>query len=336
MTVAVVPEFDWQGAAGGEADLLGLLHFGMPAAPPTAAPQLRVAAPMLAPALAWQAGWRLDGEPSAGHAGRVHYRCADGLLFGVLTVAEADFAAADPATALQRATTHAYTEVFACADALAHPRLLRVWNYLPRINQVEFGLERYRAFNAGRQLAFSASGRTLTGEVPAACALGSADGELAIAFIATTGRPRAVENPRQLSAYHYPAEYGPRSPTFSRAALLQHGGGTLLFVSGTASIVGHRSVHLGDARAQTVETLANIEAVLTEAGRVGGERFAADSLAYIAYVRHAADYPAVRAEVEARLGPRAAVAYVQADVCRAELLVEIEASGGHPIRGWNP
>jgi len=40
------------------------------------------------------------------------------------------------------------------------------------------------------------------------------------------------------------------------------------------------------------------------------------------YLRHAGDLPAVRALVEARAGQ---AIYLHADICRAELLVEIEA-----------
>lgn len=338
MTVGAVPGLEWQwprpDSAVPAAQVLGVMRFGAAAAPADDLPCLDVATAALVPADGWQAAWTLAAELEAGRHGEVSYRRGGGFLFGTLRVREADFAGGDPAGALQRAAAHAYRQLFAAVDALGHYGLLRVWNYLPRINAVEHGSERYRQFNAGRQDAFAACGRALAGEVPAACALGSAGGDLVVAFLACTGAPRAVENPRQVSAYHYPPDYGVRSPTFARATLLQHAAGTLLFVSGTASIVGHRTVHPGDVRAQTRETLANIDAVLDEAARVGGgRRLAAGELAYIAYLRHPADLAAVRAEVEARIGTQAAVAYVQADVCRADLLVEIEASGGHPIQG---
>src|SRR5213082_3849534 len=61
--------------------------------------------------------------------------------------------------------------------------------------------------------------------------------------------------------------YGSHSPLFSRATLLRQSGGLALFISGTASIVGHTSLHVGDTVAQTRETLANIEALRAEIGR---------------------------------------------------------------------
>jgi len=334
-------QLHWPLAADAALDAhdLGALVFGAPvsgelAAPglsPAHQPILRVATPALAPEQPWLAAWRSAGPLRQGRHGRVSYRCADGLLFGVVTVAE-DEDTATGVPRLQRAAELAYDDLFGTLDALAHPHLLRVWNYLPRINAEEGGEERYRQFNTGRQAAFATHGRTLTGEVPAACALGVSGGPLAIAFLAATQSALAVENPRQVAAYNYPPAYGRRSPTFARATLARHGGQCLLFVSGTASIVGHRTLHQGDVVAQTRETLANIDALLAEASRLAPDAgFRAEDLAYVAYLRRPQDLPLVRAEVERRLGADAAIAYVQADVCRADLLVEIEASGGHPM-----
>ncbi|MDX9707555.1 MAG: hypothetical protein RBT86_08245 [Azospira sp.] len=189
-------------------------------------------------------------------------------------------------------------------------------------------LERYRQFNIGRQDAFLACGRLAGGAVPAACALGVRGGPLSIAFMAGREAALPLENPRQVSAWNYPADYGPRSPTFARGTLARLPGQALLFISGTASIVGHRTVHVGDVAAQTREALTNIDAVVGEAKRIAGAApFALADFDYRAYVRHAADYPAVRAAMEDVLGSAVPVLYVQADICRADLLVEIEATG---------
>ncbi len=51
-----------------------------------------------------------------------------------------------------------------------------IWNYLPQINVETDGLERYRQFNSARRNALIAYRRDLTGNVPAACALGSITG----------------------------------------------------------------------------------------------------------------------------------------------------------------
>ena len=333
MTLALTLAADAAAAAAAE-HALGLVAFGAGHAP-GALPCVRAEAALLDPGHHWCALWTTGTVARAGgHAG-VRYRLAGELLFGAVAVDEADFGAEADGTPLQHAVEHGYRAIFAVLEAEGCGNLLRVWNYLPRINAIEHGSERYRQFNTGRQHAFAACGRALSGNVPAACALGVAAGVVEIGFLACRRTPQAVENPRQVSAYDYPADYGRHSPTFARAALLDHAGQWLLFVSGTASIVGHRTLHVGDAVAQTREALANIDAVLAEAGRLAGRVFDARGLACVAYVRHARDLPAVRAEIRARLGEAAAVAYVQADICRDDLLVEIEASGGHPIRGFD-
>jgi enamine deaminase RidA (YjgF/YER057c/UK114 family) len=213
-------------------------------------------------------------------------------------------------------------------DALGHPNLIRVWNYVSEINRDTHGTERYRQFNAARQAAFLASGRPVTGNVSAACALGAVVGSpLVVYFLASRRPPSFIENPRQISAYNYPPQYGARSPVFSRATVLHERDSMTLFISGTASIVGHRTVHAGDAAAQTRETISNIEALLAEANRVtGSEEFTLESLACKVYVRDPADLSVILAEVRAALGSSARPVYLQADICRRDLSVEIEAT----------
>jgi hypothetical protein len=98
-------------------------------------------------------------------------------------------------------------------------------------------------------------------------------------------------------------------------------------MSGTASIVGHRSLHAGDVAAQTRETLANIEALLAETNRSTGGRFTPASLACKVYVRHPTDLPIIQAQIQAKLGTALRAMYLKADICREDLLMEIEATG---------
>jgi chorismate lyase/3-hydroxybenzoate synthase len=271
--------------------------------------------------------WRTHQRVQSGQRGRVQYRCSEDVLFGCISIAESE-GSHDGVSILQTATRDSYSEIFAALDELAYPHLVRVWNYLPRINVDTFGMERYRQFNSARRSALIASGRDLTGNVPAACALGSANGSpLVIYFLASRKAPTLIENPRQVSAYEYPPEYGPK-PAFSRASMLRQPSGSILFISGTASIVGHQTVHAGDVAAQTRETLVNIEALLGEANRVSGApRFGMQTLACKVYVRKSADLPLIQSQLHTALGREAQVVYLQADICRQDLLVEIEAIG---------
>ena len=144
--------------------------------------------------------WHGSGQLTPGQCGAIQYRHDDSVLFGVIALPETTFEAGAGKTPLQQATESAYRQVFALLDAQHFPYLFRVWNYIADINTHSFGLERYHQFNLGRQDAFLAHGRDVAGNVPAACALGSAQGPLTIAFLAGRVAPLNIENPRQISA----------------------------------------------------------------------------------------------------------------------------------------
>jgi chorismate lyase/3-hydroxybenzoate synthase len=281
--------------------------------------------------------WRADGTFTHGQQNALRYRHNGEILFGLIQLSEAKFdtsAVRDAGkTPLQKATEYAYQEIFKLTDALKFTNVLRFWNYFADINGESHGSERYRQFNTGRQDGFLGSGRKLTGSVPAASALGFAQGPLTIYFFAARGvTPIAIENPRQVSAYQYPANYGPRSPTFSRASVVRLGGKDLLFMSGTASIVGHQTLHSGDVVAQTRETVANIMAIVAEANRVAPQAgFTVGDLCYKVYVRHAKDVIAIHEELRRSLGETARMTFLNADICRQDLLMEIEATAGYPV-----
>ena len=309
---------DWQHA-------LGLICYGEATADASEMPCASVAMPVLGGSGSVCEIWRSASRPTGGRHGSLSYREDGTLLFGSLTCD--DGTAAGSGSSLREAAREAYAGIFAAADALGFPHLVRCWNYFSGINLAVDGLERYRQFNIGRQEGFRAGGRALDANLPAACALGTHGGPLVVAFLAAREAPIQVENPRQISAYDYPPEYGPRSPTFARASLLACADGEFLFLSGTASIVGHRTLHVGDAGAQTTETLANLHAVIAaanRASRVGG--YALGDLALKVYLRNADDFAAVRARIESAPDAPAEMVFLQADICRRDLLVEIEAT----------
>src|SRR6202021_1654510 len=100
---------------------------------------------------------------------------------------------------------------------------------------------------------------------------------------------------------------GPRSPTFARACIEGDNAHTL-FISGTASIVGHETAHAGDQCEQTRETLRNIHA-MTEAAneRIGARRFELSDLRYKVYVRRAEHQPSIERELRREIGADAPV-----------------------------
>jgi chorismate lyase/3-hydroxybenzoate synthase len=222
---------------------------------------------------------------------------------------------------IAEATRATYVKLLSLVRDQGFPHACRIWNIVPAINHGSGDAENYVRFSVGRAAAYDELGISRSA-YPAATAVGCAAGlPLTVIMLASSIRPTAVENPRQTSAYRYPRRYGPRAPTFARGAVLQGAAGATLFISGTASIVGHRSLHV-TVEQQLHETLANIDELVDSAiGRTGVRRGS-----WRVYLRNPGDLERVQAEVERRLGRHGQVMYVQADICRRELLVEIEGT----------
>jgi chorismate lyase / 3-hydroxybenzoate synthase len=233
----------------------------------------------------------------------VEVLASDELLFGAVTVEET--------RALEEVSRETYARLIQHVRAAGYPYFVRMWNFVGSINEVE-ERERYQLFCAGRHDAFIAAGYHHDVDLPSASAVGMPGRGLITYFLAARDAGVQVENPRQVAAYNYPPQYGPKSPSFSRATVWRD----TVFVSGTSSVVGHATVHVGDVAAQLDETVRNIEAVLARTGRTLANVVAAKT-----YVRNAAD-----AELIAR---RLAEVFpvnlcLEADICRKDLLLEIE------------
>lgn len=254
------------------------------------------------------------------------------LLFGVIEIDEAALNIGSDESRLRVAADKAYRQIFSLLDAEGFGHLWRTWNYMADIHGEECGLERYRQFNIGRHDAFVGCGKPVD-RSPAASALGTRDGLFSVAFIAGRVAPARIENPRQVSAFDYPAQYGPCSPTFTRAATVSVDNYEALFISGTASIVGHETLHRDDVVAQTRETIANLLALLEQTNNKSSRsaRFELPHLNYRVYIRHANDFAKVHAVLNEAIGAPLQATYVQADICRQDLLIEIEAFAIRPL-----
>ncbi len=223
-------------------------------------------------------------------------------------------------------------------------QVIRTWFYLGGIcENCENGgpVQRYQEFNRARTDFFRnihfLNGRAPTarpGRVyPASTGIGTAGSGMVLSAIAVVSdrsdiRALPLENPRQTAAYDYAATHSPASPKFSRAMVLSCGAYTTIMISGTASITHSQTRHPGDAVKQTGETLDNITALIAEEnlarhGLPGlGTSLASLGFARV-YIKRPEDYTAVRAICEQRLGKLPTI-YAIADICRPELLVEIE------------
>jgi FkbO/Hyg5 family chorismatase len=274
--------------------------------------------------------WFTQGPVTTGADGDVVHAHDEQILFVA--------AAIDIGSECTDATRLTYLKVFELTERLGYTRLFRMWNLIPRITQSNaVGLEIYQDFCRGRAEAFERRHQDQsTRSMPAATGIGAHGDHIVLYLLAA--RDATVthfENPRQVPAYRYPQRYGPKSPSFARATHVSTADGRrALYVSGTASIVGHETVHVGDVEAQCHEALANI------AYLIGADNFQGHGLSggctlhqldhIKVYVRHASDLEAVRRIAEGAFNPKAEVRYLIVDICRADLLVEIEGWAAVP------
>ncbi|MGH8212366.1 MAG: pteridine-dependent deoxygenase [Rhodanobacteraceae bacterium] len=266
--------------------------------------------PLSAPGAAPRELWWVDAEVDCGREGSLHWSAGGGWLFAALDVHESEHGG------IEAASEFAYGTLCGFVAARAEHHLLRLWNYLHAINEGEGDAERYRQFCIGRGRGLAAHG---IHSYPAATAIGHRDtpGLLQLYALCATRPGEALENPRQVSAWRYPRQYGPTPPSFARALKLPNGD---LAISGTAAVVGHASQHGADVAAQVRETCINLRALLDT---LGVRDFDATSPLKV-YVRDPEDAPVIESVLADRLDASVPRVLLVGDICRRELLVEVD------------
>lgn len=265
--------------------------------------------------------WRSEGPVKTGTWDGLRFAQGEWLTMGHVAIDLRD------GGDVRDASRRGYELLQAYLRQSPHPWPLKIWNYIPGINDGEGDAERYRRFCLGRAEAVPIDPGG-SPPLPAATGIGTPSSEpaLQIYFLAGGLPGLDVENPRQVSAWRYPRRYGPRSPLFSRATILRMNGASQFLLSGTASIVGHQTHHEHQAAAQLRESLRNVHSLLEEGHRLMGDARAAldaDGVLKV-YVRDAADYPTVRATLESAIPAEVPRIYLEGDICRASLLTEID------------
>ncbi len=220
--------------------------------------------------------------------------------------------------------------------------VIRAWFYLGNITDEEGQTLRYYEMNRARAQFYRniRFGDGLTSPqwtkpvFPASTGIGMKGDDFAISCLALREDGAKVtliplENPLQIAAYDYAHQYGPERPKFVRAMAVASGDTVTTFISGTASITASESRFDNDIERQTRQTLDNIEALISADNfRAHGWNGLGATLGDLAlarvYIKRQSDYPAAKAICRARLG-RLPIVYVIGDICRSELLVEIEA-----------
>jgi len=306
-------------AGGPPAGVLAAIRFGTEHSPPAGLTIDVGLEPLQPPASAATPGtelWFANGPVQTGQwsdsagPGTVRYAHDGHYLFAVVELDEREHGG------ILLTAEHAYAAVRHFQQQSEFPHLLRMWNYMDAINEGSGDLERYRQFNVGRSRGLG----EVVQSYPSATAIGRQRSNhiLQVFWLAGKVAGQSLENPRQVSAYHYPRVHGPVSPVFARALIAPD---QTLLISGTASIVGHHSQHHDDAMEQLEETIRNLRSF---APHVRRPRTATHGDLLKVYVREPELTPRI-AERLRQLYPTSEILFVAADICRRELLLEIEA-----------
>lgn len=217
------------------------------------------------------------------------------------------------------------------ANGLSYRHTARTWFYLSNI------LQWYTEFNQVRTAKYrdfgilSPTGENL-GRLPASTGIladctGGAACTLDLLAVADTHAASVefLRNPRQQEAFRY-------GSAFSRCAVIHGAAEDLVEISGTAAIDEQgRSLHPGDIRAQVRCTLDKVAALIEPAGASLHGICAATI-----FLKRGNSAGTVR-EVLAEMGlERLPAVWVEADVCRDELLFEIDAEAVVPRRACSP
>ncbi len=298
---------------------LAVVSFGAPVSPAVPCPVITLNLPQLDGRSQLEV-WTSDQPVTVHRTGGFSAATSGEMLAGTLELEE------EPGEGLQVTTERAYRRLLQHVRELGYPHLWRIWNFFPGINDDEQGLERYRRFCVGRYRALADALQGFPGSLPAGTAVGTRSGPLQLYALAGTHPATHLGNPRQVHAYDYPEHYGPCSPSFARATLLQSDLHAQLLISGTASVVGHESRHPDLPDAQTRETVDNLRALITHADEWSGAARSRQPAhgRYKVYVRQPEHLAAIRQALTIPLFASSRIVYLQGDLCRKELLVEIE------------
>jgi len=207
-----------------------------------------------------------------------------------------------------------------------HP--LRIWNFVPGIlADGQGGMDRYMRFNAGRYRAFAewfGGAQRFDHSLPTASAVGHGGSDLVVHTLAAREPGESIANPRQVDPHHYSRRFGPLPPCFARAIRVHRSQSPdLLLVGGTSSVRGEDSVHVGNLDLQLAETLENLAALSRQA--FGPSDTPLDRFRELrVYHFGASDLRPLRAAVERAFPSISGIEWVRAELCRGDLLVEIE------------
>jgi hypothetical protein len=211
--------------------------------------------------------------------------------------------------------------------------VIRQWNYIERILGFDENRQRYQEFNNVRS-EFYGSHFNETG-FPAATGIGIKYGGVIIEFIAVKAAEainKPLNNQEQVAAHEYSSEvlagemnHHKSTPKFERARYFELFGQKQLFISGTASIRGEKTTGRGNPEEQTRITIENIQHLYSGSMlKLLTPEPVKPSYGHArVYLKNREDFRVVKKTFKAYYGSLPVV-YLIADICRDDLLVEIE------------
>ena len=228
-------------------------------------------------------------------------------------------------------------------EGLTFSDVVRQWNTIENITSTQPHLhslkQNYQQFNDVRSQFYRDT--EFVNGYPAATGIGANTGGVVVEFTAVSPHEDItilpLSNPRQIDAHKYSGKVlvGPPQddtaektpPKFERGKLVFHPAAGRIFVSGTAAILGQKTVSDLDVEFQTRTTIKNILALVSEENikRCGfSNQIPGLSPSHLrVYVKNEQDIGRVEEICREYFGEVSAL-FVVSDICRRELLVEIE------------
>lgn len=216
--------------------------------------------------------------------------------------------------------------------------IVRQWNYIEKITHINDGYQNYQALNDARSH-FYLKEKWVNG-YPAATGIGTRFGGIMVDFDAVktkTAKIVSLDNDLQVPAHVYSQDVllgeedkklkQKTTPKFERGKALASEKFTMGYISGTAAIRGEESLEEMDIIRQTEVTMENIDYLTSKENL---KKYGADVIlgkrqykTLRVYLKNSCDTIKVNKFMNDKY-PEANKCYLLADVCRDELLIEIE------------
>jgi len=236
-----------------------------------------------------------------------------------------------------------YVEKILDRENMCYANIIRQWNYIGDIlgksNHNDSEIQNYLIFNEVRASSFKNHG--LNSSYPAATGIGMKAGSIVMDFIAIASNEKitieSLSNPAQTDAYFYSDNIISEDfdihklimikPMFERAKLVLSTNALILFLSGTASIRNQETIGIGNVSEQTKHTIDNVRYLLNTISlrKINKKNNLDLNLFNLikVYVKNREHIPEVKSICEKNFQKAHAI-YLVSDICRENLLVEIE------------